>query len=409
MIGAATGLGLIVAGAVLGAPGLVAVGVVIELVWLLRTLWSRFGLRSLTYERRLDASRAAIGDEIGVELTVRNRKLLPVPWLQVEDLVSDGATVVDRELEPSEVPGFGILRSTWTLGWYERVTRRLRITAHERGVYEFRGARLRVADIFSRESMARDDETKLRYRVVPRSVPVRVGAPLSHLPGPARVAQGLFEDPALYAGVRPYQPGDALRRVHWRASARLGQPVSRRYEPAHERETVIALDVQTLPGKYWLMQYDRELIEALCTAAMSLARSLITSGTACGLAANGYSEGLSRQVFVGPSAAPSQVDRIADELCGLSRWPSLPYARLLAGLARRLPPQTAILALSGRDGADFVPVLRRLSSNGRQVTLVAIGAHAPDAVRRARAVHSRVLTARLKPDWRTARALDLVA
>ncbi len=409
MIGLAAGLLLVVAGAVLGAPGLIVVGVVALIIWVLRSLWSRFGLRAVTYERRLDALRAAVGDDIGLELVVRNRKLLPVPWLQVEDQISDAATVADRRLEPSDAAGYKLLRTTWTLGWYERVTRRLRIVAERRGVYELRNPTLSVADIFSRESTSEQRESRVRYRVVPRSVPVRAHAPLSRMPGAARVQRGLFEDPTRFAGIRPYQPGDSLRRVHWKATARLGTPVSRRFEPAQERELIIALDVQTIAGQYWVMHYDSELIETLATAALSLARSLVTSGVACGFAANGWSEHLSRWVYLAPSASSRQIDRIADELAGLSRWPSLPFALVLDMLGRRVPPQTGILALSGRDGSDFTAVLARLGATGREASLMAMGGPAREAVVRARAARVKGVTARLSPDWRSAVALDLVA
>ena len=85
------GLVLVVVGAVIGAPALIGVGVIVVLVWGLRQTWTRFGLRDVSYERRLAASRVVVGEELELELTVRNRKLLPLPWLEVEDYVSDGA------------------------------------------------------------------------------------------------------------------------------------------------------------------------------------------------------------------------------------------------------------------------------------------------------------------------------
>ena len=408
MIGLGAGLVLIVFGAFLRAPGLIAVGVIVDLVWLLRTLWTRYGLRGVSYERKLGATRALVGEEIPLELIVRNRKILPLPWLEVEDFVSEGAYFVDRPLEPSDQPGFAILRTTWTLGWFQRVTRRVQIVAERRGIYEFSTVRIRVADLFAPDKVEAEHVDKLRYRIVPRYVPVRAAAPLSQLPGSTRVRRGLFEDPALFAGVRPYQPGDPLRRIHWKATARLQRPVSRRYDPVHERDVVIALDAQTLSGPFWMMHFDDDLVEGLCVAAMSMARSFIVSGIACGLSVNAYTqESISRSVYIGPSSANTQLERIADQLADISRWPSLPFATLLHGLGRRIPPTTSVIALTALDQDDVVHVLRRLRGSGRQVQLAALGRNSASAVARARALGVPATVARLEPDWRSADALEM--
>jgi len=405
--GLGAGLLLVAIGAVAGAGGLVLAGVVIALVWLLRGLWTRFGLRALSYERRLEATRSVVGEEIRLDLTVRNRKLLPVPWLAVDDLVTRSATISGYNLEPADVPGFAFLRTTWTIGWFERATRRLQITAERRGVYEFRGARLLVADLFARELVSADRSDTALYRVIPRSVPVRTTGAMSDLPGTARARHGLFEDPSQFAGVRPYLPGDSSRRIHWRATARLGRPVSRRYDPGHEREMMLAIDLQTVPGPFWQMQYDDDLIEEVCTAAMSLARSILGDGIACGMAANAYSLGGRRAVHLATSAAPAQAARIADELAALSRWPSMPFGMLLGRLSRRMPPSTIVLALSAQAPAGFLPVMRRLRQSGHPVRLVSIGPEAPAAVQAVRAFGIPAGIARLSPDWRTADALEL--
>jgi hypothetical protein len=49
--------------------------------------------------------------------------------------------------------------------------------------------------------------------------------------GEVSVARRLFEDPTRNAGVRPYQVGDPLQRVHWRATARTGELQCRVFEP----------------------------------------------------------------------------------------------------------------------------------------------------------------------------------
>jgi uncharacterized protein (DUF58 family) len=406
LTGGAAGLLLLALGGVAGQPALLAVGTIVELVWLLRTLWTRFGLRNLTYERHLETARASIGDEIGLDLVVRNRKLLPVPWLAVEDRVTKGTRIVGRPLATTASPGIEVLRTTWTLGWYQRVTRHFQIAARNRGVYEFRGASLLVADLFARDMRLEERELHQAYRVVPRSIPVRGPMPLSDIPGVARAPRGLFEEPTLYAGVRPYVPGDALRRVHWKATARLHRPVSRRYDPGLERETIIAVDAQTTPGPFWVMRYDEDLIEGLYTAALSLARRLVESGAACGLAANGWSRRPERTLYLAPSAAPEQVARIADAIASLSSWASLPFANLLDELGRR-GSAASILALTSLPGHEVAEVLRSLQQSGRRVRLYGLGEGAREGVAGARRVGLAAHMARLDPDWRSADALEL--
>ena len=114
------------------------------------------------------------------------------------------------------------------------------------------------------------------YRVVPRIVPVRsaLNSPL----GTAKATKGLYEEPSLFAGVRPYQPGDPMRRIHWKATARLGVPVSRRDDPAHEREVLIAVDMQTMPGDCGCST-GTTISSKVCVAALSLARASLRDGS----------------------------------------------------------------------------------------------------------------------------------
>jgi uncharacterized protein (DUF58 family) len=243
--------------------------------------------------------------------------------------------------------------------------------------------------------------------VRPRTVPVR--AP--HLPraplGSARTRSSLFTDPSRFAGVRRYEPGDPMRRIHWRATARVGEPVSRRYEPVNERQVLIAVDLQTVPGPYWLMLFDDDQVEALCVAAASLARRMLRTDTACGLLVGAQLAGGRQWTYLPPTAATSQLGRIEDVLARVQPILSLPFERLLGVVPRRLPPGGTILSLGARDPEPYADRLRRLSRIGYAVTHLAFG---PDrdthrAAMVAGGIPSRV--AQLDPDWRDADALVL--
>jgi uncharacterized protein (DUF58 family) len=397
----AIGLLLAAVGALFDAPGLTVIGVLVALAEWLSTLWKRYGLIGVHYERHLGSDRAVWGDEIPIDVAVWNAKLLPLAWLRTDDFVTEELTVRERPTEPSERPGLAILGHVWSLGPFERAARRMHLVADRRGVFRFGPVELHVADLFARERTSREDRLDAVFVVRPRTVPVRrAGVDLAP-PGVRPARRGLLEDPALFAGVRPYQPGDPSKRLHWRATARLGVPVVKRFEPSRMREAILALDVQTLEGPHWLMHYDDEAIESLAVVAASLARSLIGDGAACGLAMAGYT-GTPRPVtLIAPRGGAEQLARIGDALGRLAPIASAPYDTLLAGLPFALRTGTTIVSISARDPDAYLPVLRRLSASGYPVRHVALGAEAASRAQRARLAGLEGLVAALVPDWRT--------
>ena len=185
--------------------------------------------------------------------------------------------------------------------------------------------------------------------------------------------------------------------------------MSRRYDPAREPDVLIAVDMQTRPGDWWLLNWDDDLVEGLCVAALSFARSFIGDGIAVGLAINAYSDRPQRTVYLPPSAAAGQIAEMADRLADVSPFASVPFERLLADVARRAPLGSSIMALSGRDPVGFLPTLRRIRAQGYLATLAAFGPEAAQWSAHARALGVPSAGYRLDPDWQTADALERVA
>ncbi len=405
----ALGVALVVLGAVAAIPGLVFAGVIVLATTWLRALWVRYGLRGVVYERSLGSDRAVWGDQIPLDVTVWNRKLLPLAWLRADDHVSEEAEVRERPLAHSERPGEKTLVNTWTLAPFERVTRRFHLVADRRGMFRFDLVRLRVADLFARDTAVAESRQPATYIVRPRTVPIRT-AEAERLPNGVRPAtRGLFPDPSLYAGVRPYQVGDPLRAVHWRATARTGTAVAKRFDPSRTRETLIVLDVQTTDRAHWHLAYDEDLVESLCVVAGSLARRTLGDGSACGLAAAAYSSSPNLILWMPPSGGPDQLARIEDALGRMSSHPSGPFEALLASLPRRVAPGATIVTLSTREPNPYLPALVRLGRSGYGIRHIAVGGSARDAAARLRAVAIDATVATLSPDWRTCGAVVLGA
>ncbi|MGZ3588842.1 MAG: DUF58 domain-containing protein [Candidatus Limnocylindrales bacterium] len=398
-------LGLVLLGGGLDEPGLVLVGAVTLFAVAVMDLWSRYGLRALDFSRDLGSARAVWGDIVEIRLRVWNHKPLPLPRLISDDYIDDGLAIVERPLLRSEVAGQGLLRNGWSLLWYERVVRHLHLRAERRGVFHLGPVQLEVADLFGRDVGRETRDLPGTFTVLPRTVPARPEL-LAHAPlGDRRARSSLFHDPVLFAGVRPYQPGDTARQRHWRATARLGRPVTKRFEPSHERQVVIALDVQTSDGPHWLPVYDEERLEALGVAAASLARAALAAGDACGFAA-AYRTGSPRWlVYLPPRSGAAQLPHIAESLARMGPFVTAPFEQLLAALPQRVPAGATLVTVSARSPRGYLGALRRLHASGFEIHHVALGPAGPAAARALRARGIAAAAADLAPDWRTADGL----
>lgn len=397
---------LVAAGFLIGAPGLGLVGIVALLIGVLGRLSARIGLHGVSYERHLARDRMVWGDEIPLDIVVRNDKLLPLPLLVAEDTVSEGVLLRGRPPTASERPGWFSYRQAWTLAWYERVIRHERLVGDRRGRFVLGPTRIVAADIFGRDAATTRIEREQAYVVRPRTVPVHERAPARAPLGHRRAPAGIFEEPTLFAGVRPYRAGDPPRRIHWRATARTGSPASKRLDAPRSRDALIALDVQTVDGPHWRRDVDEERLEELAVAAASIARSMLRDGVATGLAVAAHTGRREPIAWLQPRTGPAQLALVADALGRMGAVPSAPFDHVLASIPRRVPPGTAITVVTARDPARWLPMLRRTAAAGYDIRLVLVGGADPAAAAVRRAGIAVVL-ASLHPDWRTADALEL--
>ncbi|MEK8133067.1 DUF58 domain-containing protein, partial [Paenibacillus filicis] len=112
-----------------------------------------------------------------------------------------------------------------------------------RGAYQAAGRLLIAGDAFGLLRLMRRQPLEGQLLVLPRGIAV------SAVPGAAdetaRRGKRAAADPAVppqLLGTRPYAPGDPLRRIHWRSSARTGELRAKETElPAAGRQ-LLCLD-----------------------------------------------------------------------------------------------------------------------------------------------------------------------
>ena len=277
------GVLLLLAAALVLESGLLAYAMYVLLgLLIISRLLARGGLEGLGARRDdLPSTTAEIGDFLPVKVTVRNPFWLPVPWVLMEDLLSKEA--LNKRFPRLKVKGKRL--KLCAIRGRKEATVEYRLECVGRGFFQIGPLVLETGDLFGLHRRHRV-ETKPKYLLVyPRVVPL-VGYELaSRRPiGDLRLMHRLFEDPTRIAGVRPYESGDPLNRVHWRATARTGQFHSKVYEPSAMTGATILLD-------FHLSGYPRRgepvRSELAVMAAASLAHAVQTLGQQVGLVSNG--------------------------------------------------------------------------------------------------------------------------
>jgi len=153
------------------------------------------------------------------------------------------------------------------------------------------------------------------------------------------ITKKITSDDISFHALRAYEPGDALRNVHWRTSARTGQLMVRQFEET--RRTQLTL-VHSAENRYYASEDEFELAVSVTA---SLALRVIRDGT--GLSVVSEKLALRTATPVALLDDSSRIEPVSDLFPGLRE-----FAR---AATRRLPPPSVVMIVAGStiDLAEF--------------------------------------------------------
>jgi uncharacterized protein (DUF58 family) len=364
-------VGLVVAGGVFQAGVLFGLGLLLGGLLGLAWVWSRFCLQNVTVERRFSQSRAFWGEEIEVYSAFTNDKVLPVPWLNVEDEFPGPLPITSEDVSYMHKPRRQVLGTSISLNWYQRVTRQHVVKCSVRGEHEFGPIQIQSGDIFGFFRRTGTIATPQTLIVYPRYVPVeRLGMPARQAFGDFKAVQHLATDPLRLRGVREYAYGDSPRYVHWKATARRGVMQTKLFEPAATPQLLIFCNQETR-ARIW-EGIDREALELTITVAASIANHALEEGYMVGLQVNAFAPSSDRQVKLLPSRAPDQLTRILENLALIRDWSGLSMEDLLDTERRTMPRGVTVVMVTSLVSSEMLDVLLALRKAGHPVTLVEV-------------------------------------
>ena len=230
---------------------LLSVLVVLIVLWsLIAVLWAS---ATLSVDGDMPGRTVHRGEDLTLTLRMRHKGLVPVAPLLLE--VSDPVGRSDREIRLKNMPG--------------RVqSLRLPIHAHV-GVYPV-GLRACVVEdllgIVSKRVVL--NGTSFSLTVLPRTFPTE---PLVLSPGDpgSEIMARATEDLNAPSDVRAYQPGDAMKKIHWKLSLRKGELIVRKFDEPILQDVLILMDCSR-PPSWGHPQAEADIRDTLLETAASV-------------------------------------------------------------------------------------------------------------------------------------------
>lgn len=223
----------------------------------------RWVIRTLTVRCKMEKASVSRGERVRLRVMLRHQCPLPVAPLTLRV-----CSASEEETYPLQCPArafrFGDVRQTL-------------LCAHV-GCFPFGVEEILVSDLFGLFSLKAklSDIATETLTVLPR---VSLCAPLSFSPGDSddeSLTARAFEDATMPTDLRAYQPGDELKKIHWKLSMRRKELLVRVYEQPAKPDAVLLVDCAPPAVPAGLDAAD--VRDAICDAAASVASVALEAG-----------------------------------------------------------------------------------------------------------------------------------
>ena len=306
---------------------------------------------------------AALGVDDGRQVRARLRQLsvaraLPLvigrdrPFTSVVTVTNDGQTDVSgelREVFPADCePSLSLV----TFGAAVHRSCELRQTCRigSRGRHGFGPVWVRIVGRWGLVEGQQAFECSGSVRVLPETFASQeklvkdVGAELRLLDKITRTRQqGTGTE---FESLHPFREGDDPRRIDWRATAKHGSPIVRRFQVERHRDVMILIDCGRLMGG---LTDSGSKLDCAVDAALNLSRVVLQSGDRCGVAA--YDRAV--RGFLPPQSGIRSLGNIVESVYDLqTKWFEADFTRMHAELQARQSKRTLLVILSDLSDAE---------------------------------------------------------
>ena len=314
----------------------------------------RLGLTDLEAGYAVSALHGHVGDRMRITYTLRNGSRIPKLWLEIHN--------------PTTLPG-GLPGRAITLGGRTERSWLIRAPLSRRGHFRIEPLHIRTGDPFGFFEASATVGQGISVVVYPRIEPLpRWRLPAAALEGSHASPVRTLQTTPMATSVRPYAPGDAMNRIHWKTTARHGEIQVKEFDLEQTADAWIILDlqrgIQTGRG-------EESTVEAAIRAAASIADKALQENRAVGMTVNA-----GRTAYLPPDRGGRQHLKIMQLLAAVEPDGGTPLVEALITTVGRLRRgMTAVVITASLDPA-WVRPLAALRVRGVACVVVTLDAAA---------------------------------
>ena len=311
---------------------------------------TRLGLADLEAGYAVNQLSGHVGDRIRVTYTLRNMSRIAKPWLEIHNPTS----------LPAGLPGRAI-----ALGGRTERSWLIRTPLTRRGHFRIEPLQIRTGDPFGFFESSASVGSGINVTVYPRLEPVPLWRmPASNLDGSHAMRERTLQSTPLATTVRPWAPGDAFNRIHWKSTARHGDIQVKEFDLEQTADAWVLLDlergVQRGTG-------DESTVEVAVRAAAAVADKALVENRAVGMTINAH-----RLAQLQPDRGGRQHLKVMQLLAAVDGDGATPLSEaLVASLARIRRGMTAIV-ITASLSREWVKPLSTLRSRGVACVVISL-------------------------------------
>lgn len=284
---------------------IILIPLILVLLYVLeRKIFNRYWQRGLSADLSFEKEAATEGEEALLTEVITNRNLIPLHILQVNFQTDVGLEFMDTT-NASVTDRVNVI-DVFSLRFYEKITRSLRIKCKKRGFYSILQTSLVASDLFSPDIHYATRDQNTFFYVYPKLLErSEIDVAFEHLSGEAQAQRFLYEDNFTFRGIRDYAPTDQMSSINWKASARTGSLKVNLHDYTVSPEVRIVLNVEE-PG----ILFETELIEDCIRLAATMAMRFVNGNIPVSLLTNGKDKATSEQVSLEAGASADHLQSI---------------------------------------------------------------------------------------------------